>query len=169
MPSLARRQPDLPYRICVGVMLLNPERKIWIGRRQPRWVADKSAFIWQMPQGGICPNEAIPDAAKRELLEETGVSSVETVGEIPEWLTYDLPPHLLGVALKGRYRGQRQRWLAMRYLGGQEEIQIEPRNGVKAEFDAWQWASPREVLELALPFKREVYESVLRGFAHLLD
>jgi putative (di)nucleoside polyphosphate hydrolase len=168
MPTAAR-QPDLPYRVCVGVMLLNSRREIWIGRRQPRWIADKSRHIWQMPQGGVCAEESLLEAARRELVEETGVTSVEVVGEIGRWLTYDLPEHLVGVALKGRYRGQRQRWFAMRFVGEDQEIRIEPPAGTKAEFNAWQWARPKEILDLALPFKRSTYEAVLEEFAHLLD
>src|SRR5262245_3305441 len=132
MLSTKTYQPDLPYRICVGVMLLNPRREIWIGRRQPRWITDKTAYVWQMPQGGLLPDEPVLDAAHRELLEETGVSTVEVIAESPRWLTYDLPPHLVGVALKGRYRGQRQRWFAMRFLGEDHEVQIEPQTGAKA-------------------------------------
>lgn len=158
-------RPELPLRPCVGIMLINRSGRAWLGRRAPKWLGTKSAFIWQMPQGGINRNEAPVDAALRELEEETGAHSVDVIGEIPGWLSYELPDHLVGVALKGRYRGQRQKWFAMRFLGADREIDISPRNGHKAEFDDWQWASIEELPALAVPFKRPVYETVVREFA----
>ena len=113
---------------------------MWVGRRRPKWAGDGSAHIWQMPQGGISAGEGARAAALRELEEETGVASVELLAEAPGWFTYDLPEELLGIALKGRYRGQRQKWFAMRFVGDESEIDIAPRNGHKAEFDAWRWA-----------------------------
>ena len=165
----ADRGPDLPYRLCVGVMLLRADRRIWIGRRQPKWINDKSSYIWQMPQGGINSDEPASDAARRELREETGVTRVEILAEIPRWITYDLPDELIGIALKGRFRGQRQRWFAMRFLGDDSEISTLPQGGLKPEFDAWNWATPAEVLQLAFPFRRPTYETILREFAALLQ
>lgn len=157
----------LPYRPCVGIMLLNAEGRIWVGRRLPKWAGDKAAYIWQMPQGGIEKYEPPRLAALRELREETGVSKVEILAEHREWLTYDLPDELLGIALKGKYRGQRQRWFAMRFLGDDSEVEITPRDGHKAEFDAWRWASLEELPDLIVPFKRGIYETVTRDFAYL--
>ncbi len=159
--------PELPLRPCVGIMMLDPRGKVWIGRRRPRWLAKDVPAIWQMPQGGILPGEDARTAALRELHEETGAVSVEILAEIPGWLSYELPPHLLGVALKRRYRGQEQRWFAMRFHGPDSEISITPSAGAKAEFKAWRWADMSEVVDLALPFKRPIYESVVREFAHL--
>ncbi len=114
---LAEKPLDLPYRPCVGIMLINRAGLVWVGRRRPKWAGYGSAHIWQMPQGGITPGEGERAAALRELEEETGVASVELLAEAPDWLSYDLPPDLLGIALKGRYRGQRQKWFAMRFTG----------------------------------------------------
>ncbi len=157
----------LPVRACVGIMLLNTEGKVWVGRRRPKWAGDHSAHIWQMPQGGIEKFEPPRIAALRELREETGVTSVEVLAEHPEWLTYELPEALLGVALKGRYRGQCQKWFAMRFLGQDSEIDIGPKDGLKAEFESWRWAPLEIVPKLIVPFKRDVYDRVAGSFGHL--
>ena len=157
----------LPMRACVGIMLLNAEGKVWVGRRRPKWAGDHAAHIWQMPQGGIEKFESPKLAALRELREETGVTSVEIAGEHPEWLTYELPEALLGIALKGRYRGQRQKWFAMRFTGDDSEIDISARDGLKAEFESWRWAPIDIVPKLIVPFKRGVYEQVASTFGHL--
>lgn len=152
---------DLPYRTCVGIMLINRAGLVWIGQRQPKWV---KAPIWQMPQGGLLASEDPREGALRELREETGVHSVEIVAEAPEWLTYELPPELIGVALKGRYRGQRQKWFAMRFTGPDSEINIKAARGLKTEFDAWRWAYAQEAMSLAIPFKRPLYGQVVNAF-----
>ena len=156
---------ELPYRPCVGIMLINRDGLVWVGRRLPKWVGDRSGYIWQMPQGGIAGGEPARTAALRELEEETAVRSVEIIAEAPGWLSYDLPTELLGVALKGRYRGQRQKWFAMRFLGEDREIDISRRNGHKAEFDDWRWARTTELADLIMPFKRQVYRDVVSIFA----
>jgi putative (di)nucleoside polyphosphate hydrolase len=122
-----------------------------------------------MPQGGVEKFEPPRIAALRELREETGVTSAEIIAEHPDWLTYELPDSLLGIALKGRYRGQRQKWFAMRFLGDDSEINIASKNGLKAEFEAWRWAPIAAVPKLIVPFKRDVYERVTRDFSHLVD
>lgn len=149
-------------------MLINAQGLVWIGRRVPKWVGDRSAAIWQMPQGGIAPGEDPERAALRELAEETGVTSVEVVAEAADWLTYELPRHLVGVALKGRYRGQRLKWFAMRFLGEDSEIDISARDGHKAEFDGWRWARMAELPGLVVPFKRPLYEALADEFAQLV-
>jgi putative (di)nucleoside polyphosphate hydrolase len=159
---------DLPYRPCVGIMLINRDGRVWVGRRRPKWAGDTSSYIWQMPQGGITAGESVSQAALRELEEETGVSSVELLAEAPGWLSYDLPDELLGIALKGRYRGQRQKWFAMRFIGADSEIDITPRGGHKAEFDAWRWVAASELPALIVPFKRQVYADVVSAFAPLV-
>ncbi|MGB3719110.1 MAG: RNA pyrophosphohydrolase [Hyphomicrobiaceae bacterium] len=169
---MGRRRPvdrwDLPYRRVVGIMLINKNGHIWIGRRRPKWLPRDAPPVWQMPQGGIRDGETAREAALRELKEETGVRSIEIVGEITDWLTWELPDDLIGVALKGQYRGQRQRWVAMRFLGEDSEISLKTK-GRKREFKDWRWASPEEVIELAISYRRPVYEKVLREFSQLLQ
>jgi putative (di)nucleoside polyphosphate hydrolase len=157
----------LPYRLGVGIMLINPEGLIWIGRRVMN--ADE-ASNWQMPQGGMNPTEDPATAALRELAEETGVDQVEIIAQTQGWLHYDLPPEAMGHALHGRYCGQKQRWFAMRYLGRDEDfnIHIPPPGGHTPEFDAWRWAPAEEVVRLIIDFKRPVYEAVVREFSALL-
>lgn len=149
-------------------MLFNREGLVWTGRRLPKWAGDRSAYIWQMPQGGLEKGEEPIDAVRRELREETGVTSADVLAEYPDWLTYDLPHDLLGIALKGKYRGQRQRWFAMRFWGDDSEIEISPRTG-KAEFDRWRWRQAAELPELIVSFKRPVYQKVVSTFAHLAE
>lgn len=121
-----------------------------------------------MPQGGIEKYEPPRIAAFRELREETGITNVEVLAEHPDWLTFELPDDLMGVALKGRYRGQRQKWFAMRFHGDDREIDIGPKDGHKSEFEAWRWAPVASVPRLVVPFKRPLYESVTSSFAHLI-
>jgi putative (di)nucleoside polyphosphate hydrolase len=157
----------LPYRPCVGVVLVNRAGLVWIGRRLPKWSEDKSAFIWQMPQGGIDKGEEPRAAAIRELEEETGVHSAEIVAESATWLSYELPANLMGIALKGKYRGQTQKWFVMRFSGDDAEVRIEARNGHKQEFDAWRWAPLAELPGLIVPFKRGIYEALVAEFGAL--
>lgn len=154
----------LPYRPCVGIMLLNREGLVWVGHRIAKWQGDVSADMWQMPQGGIDDGESPREAAMRELAEETGTTRATIVAETDDWLTYDLPAEALGVALKGRYRGQRQKWFAMRFDGKDDDIDIAPEAGEKPEFDRWKWVSIEELPHLVVPFKRQVYDQVVAAF-----
>lgn len=150
----------LPYRRCVGAMILNPAKGIWIGRRTGTAGTTEGFGSWQMPQGGIDDGEAPEVAVLREAREETGMTSLEILGEIPGWHNYDLPPELLGKALKGKYRGQTQKWFVLRFTGPTSEVNITPDDHDQ-EFDAWRWAGPNELLSAIVPFKRGVYQIIL--------
>ncbi|MCW2283223.1 putative (di)nucleoside polyphosphate hydrolase [Rhodoblastus acidophilus] len=161
----------LTYRPCVGIMLLNAEGLVFVGRRKSKRGPDvhPMPYEWQMPQGGIDEGEAPYDAALRELREETNVRSAQLLAEAPNWLTYDLPTEIGKKSWRGRFRGQTQRWFALRFTGEDTEINIDaPDNGRhKAEFDAWRWERMDRLPELIVPFKREVYVQVCAHFAHL--
>ena len=158
---------QLAYRPCVGVMVLNGAGRVWIGRRHdaPGEPEGPGAW-WQMPQGGIDASEDPARAALRELEEETGMRSVSIIAEAPDWYFYDLPENLRPKAWGGRYRGQRQKWFAARFNGSDAEIAL-ARPGHTQEFDAWRWAPMGELTGLIVPFKRAVYEQVVREFAAL--
>ena len=159
---------DLPYRPCVGVVLFNRAGLVFVGRRIGGPEHVDPTHVWQMPQGGIDPGEEPWPAALRELREETNVRSVGRAGEIVEWLNYDIPRDIAGVAWKGQYRGQTQKWFAMRFLGADSEIDVANPDGTQeAEFAAWRWEPLQNVPELVVPFKRAVYERVAREFAPL--
>jgi len=157
----------LPYRPCAGVVVINADGLIWLGRRIGELVEREYEFRWQMPQGGIDADEDPRAAAIRELYEETSIRSVEVLAETKDWIKYELPPEAVGVALKGKFRGQRQKWFAMRFIGGEQEINLEPA-GHKPEFDAWRWATATETIESVVPFKRASYEAVLEEFRDLV-
>jgi len=157
----------LPYRPCVGIMVLNAGGDVWMGRRTDRPDKEVAGGWWQMPQGGIDPGEDPAAAALRELAEETGMRSVGVLAESSTWYPYDLPPELLGRVWGGRYRGQTQKWFAVKFMGAETEIDLSPP-GHEQEFDAWRWTHFDEVLDLIVPFKRDVYARVLAEFRPLL-
>ncbi|MEM6679528.1 MAG: RNA pyrophosphohydrolase [Pseudomonadota bacterium] len=152
----------LPYRPCVGLMLLDGRGHIFAGQR-----VDNHADAWQMPQGGIDKGESPREAALRELTEETGIAPerVEILRESDRWHEYDLPTHLVPRLWKGRYRGQTQRWFALRFLGIDDEIRLDAH---EQEFRTWTWMAPDELISRIVPFKRDTYGAVFAEFADLL-
>ena len=157
---------DLPYRPCVGIALFNHAGRVLIGRRKggAKDVEARAGFEWQMPQGGIDAGEQPLKAARRELFEETNVSTASLLGEARDWLNYDLP--VRSARWRGRYRGQTQKWFAFRFEGKESEIDIDrPAGGAHAaEFEAWRWEKLGNLPALVIPFKRGVYEAVALEF-----
>lgn len=152
---------QLPYRSGVGIVLFNRDGRVFTAQR-----SDMVSDAWQMPQGGIDPDEDPRTAMYRELEEETGVRNAEMLAESRGWLSYDLPYDLVPKLWRGRYRGQRQKWYALRFLGQDREVDI---GGPHAEFSNWCWRPLPEVPQLIVPFKRKIYEQVLDEFGHLED
>ena len=149
------------YRPCVGIVLFNKDGLIFLGKRN-----DVSQNSWQMPQGGIDNNEKPEDAALRELEEETGIKTVEILDHTSDWLTYDYPPLLLNRKFSNYYRGQRQLWFAMRFLGTDDEINLHTNH---AEFNAWKWSNIDELVPLVVDFKKPVYREVVKKFGYLAN
>ena len=150
---------DLPYRPAAGVMLLNSHKQVFVAQR-----LDTTLEAWQMPQGGLDNGEEAEAGALRELAEETGIAAhlVEIIARSAGELVYDLPEDLIGKLWKGRYRGQRQSWFLMRFMGDDSDVNLDTPH---PEFRAWKWADPRDLPDLIVPFKRTLYEDVLREFA----
>ena len=144
----------LPLRIGVGIILINNENKVFVGKR-----IDNPSNSWQMPQGGVDKNENFLQAAKRELEEETSIQTVEVLKELNEWLTYDLPKNLLGKLWEGKYRGQKQKWFIMKFLGNNDEINIKTK---KPEFLDWKWIKPSDLPTVAVDFKVNIYKKMAK-------
>lgn len=168
-------RPDretMPYRDCVGIAVFNHQGNVFVGRRKVgvHWENETELQApWQMPQGGIDKGEDPLRAALRELHEETNITSVSLLAEAPEWIYYDLPEDALGIALKGKYRGQRQRWFAFAFNGNDSEVDVTTPGDSKfgAEFDTWRWEKLSRTPSLIVPFKREAYEKVVEAFADI--
>ncbi|WP_281018244.1 MULTISPECIES: RNA pyrophosphohydrolase [unclassified Minwuia] len=152
---------DLPYRPCVGIMLVNADNQVFVARR-----IDQQVEAWQMPQGGIDAGEDPETAVFREMKEEIGTDNAEILAVSEGWINYDLPDDLVGKVWKGRYRGQTQKWFLLRFNGDDSEIDIATEH---PEFDAWRWASFADLADLVIPFKRESYQQVMAAFAHLFQ
>ena len=156
---MLEKYKKLPLRNGVGIVLLNKDNKGFVGRR-----IDNPINSWQMPQGGIDQNESILDAAKRELEEETGVTNIEVVKELQYWLTYELPNSLLGKIWKGKYRGQKQKWFIMKFLGENKEINIKTQH---PEFLDWKWIEASQLSNVAVPFKLNIYKKLQEEIINL--
>jgi putative (di)nucleoside polyphosphate hydrolase len=150
---------NLPYRAGVGIMLINKNGKVFVAKR-----IDTKAEAWQMPQGGIDDGEDAKTAALREMLEEIGTNKAEIIGESDGWYSYDLPDNLIPTIWGGKFRGQRQKWFALRFLGDDTDINIETDH---PEFCEWQWAEPNTLPDLIVPFKRKLYENLVAEFSPL--
>ena len=144
---------DLPYRPCVGIMLFNQDGKVFVGKR-----IDQTVEGWQMPQGGIDKGEEPREAVLRELQEEVGTAKAQILGEMEAWVTYDLPKHLVGVAFHGKYRGQKQKWFALRFTGTDADIDLTAH---EPEFADFKWVDLKELPDLIVPFKRDTYRQVI--------
>jgi putative (di)nucleoside polyphosphate hydrolase len=157
---------NLPYRPCVGLTVFNDDGLVFIGRRLGGPEHVDATHAWQMPQGGIDEDEDPYEAALRELYEETNIRSVERLGEVEGWLKYDIPPGIAGQAWKGKYRGQKQKWFALRFTGEESEVDIATPGGGqhKPEFVEWRWERLERTPELIVPFKRPVYDRVVTAF-----
>ena len=151
----------LPLRNGVGIVLLNSNNQVFVGKR-----IDNPVNFWQMPQGGVDKNEDFFQAACRELKEETGVESVKLIKEIDNLLTYELPQNLLGKIWKGRYRGQKQKWFIMKFIGNEDEINVKTKN---AEFKEWKWIDINQLTNIVVSFKLEIYKIIVRELKILLN
>ena len=149
----------LPLRLGVGIILLNNENKVFVGKR-----IDNPKNFWQMPQGGCDENENFLDAAKRELEEETSIKKVKILKELDEWFVYNLPKDLLGKIWQGKYRGQKQKWFVMKFLGKNEEINIKTE---KPEFLEWKWIEPNDLPKVVVHFKLDIYKKLSEKLAYL--
>jgi len=147
-----KSRKELPLRLGVGVALLNHENKIFVGKR-----IDNPANSWQMPQGGVDENEDFLQAAKRELEEETSIKSVKLIKELDGWFKYDLPNYLLGKLWDGKYRGQKQKWFVMKFLGKPDEIDVKTKN---PEFFDWKWIELSTLPDVAVHFKVDIYKKI---------
>ena len=143
----------LPLRTGVGIVVLNSQNKIFVGKRK-----DNPFDKWQMPQGGVDPDELLLQAMKRELLEETSIKNIEVLKEFNQWLAYELPENLVGKIWKGKYRGQKQKWFVVRFLGSDSEINVNTKH---PEFIEWKWIDMELLPDLIVHFKKHVYEKVL--------
>jgi len=161
--ALEELRASLPLRKGVGAVIFNGDGQVWIGSRAPR-AGRKIENYWQMPQGGIDKGEDPAEAVIREVAEETGTDKVEILEETSEWIDYDLPDDLIGVAWGGKYRGQRQKWYALKFTGEDSDFDLEAHD--KPEFTEWRWADLAGLPALIVPFKRSLYTEVVAAFEH---
>lgn len=155
------RAENLPMRSGVGVVILNNENKVFVGKRK-----DNPVDNWQMPQGGVDLGEDYLSAMKRELLEETSIKSIKVLKEIENFYEYELPKDLIGIIWKGKYRGQKQKWFIARFIGNEKEINLETR---KPEFIEWKWIFPNDLPKVIVKFKRDMYINLLNDIKKVID
>ena len=153
---------QLPLRLGVGIVVLNNENKVFVGKR----IDNQEGNYWQMPQGGIDENENFLDAAKRELEEETGIKTVKIIKELEKWFIYDLPKNLLGKIWNGKYRGQKQKWFIAKFLGDEEEINLKTEH---PEFIEWKWISPNKLPDVIVDFKKKLYLKLLEEIKKFIN
>ena len=156
-----KKLKNLPLRNGVGILVLNKNNKVFVAKR-----IDNPKNYWQMPQGGIDKGESYLDAAYRELKEETSIQSVSLIKEIEDYITYDLPDHLLGIIWKGKFKGQKQKWFIMRFYGKDSEINI---NTKKAEFLDWKWVDINEITKIVVDFKLHVYKKLTKEVERIIS
>ena len=161
MVEIQEKYKNLPYRVGVGIIVLNKENKIFVAKR-----IDNPKNFWQMPQGGVDEGEDFLSAAYRELEEETSIKNVELITEIDEITTYELPNHLLGKIWKGKFKGQKQKWFLMRHLGSDDEINI---NTSKPEFFEWKWIELNSITEIVVNFKLNVYKILQKKLEKIIN
>ena len=161
MAEILERYKNLPYRVGVGIVVLNKENKIFVAKR-----IDNPKNFWQMPQGGVDEGEDFLSAAYRELEEETSIKKVELITEIDEITTYELPDYLLGKIWKGKFKGQKQKWFIMRYLGSDDEINI---NTLKPEFLDWKWTDINSITQIVVKFKLDVYKTLQQKIKRIIN
>lgn len=152
---------NLPLRIGVGIILLNKNNQVFVGKRR-----DNPGNKWQMPQGGVDQGESFFTAMKRELLEETNIQSIKVVKEIEGFFEYELPKELIGVIWKGKFRGQRQKWFIVKFVGDEREINLQTKN---PEFIEWRWILPEDLPNVIVNFKRDMYLKLLKTIKVLID
>ena len=155
------RAENLPMRSGVGVVILNNENKVFVGKRK-----DNPVDNWQMPQGGVDLGEDYLSAMKRELLEETSIKSIKVLKEIENFYEYELPKDLIGIIWKGKYRGQKQKWFIARFIGNEKEINLETR---KPEFIEWKWIFPNDLPKVIVKFKKDMYINLLNDIKKVID
>ena len=161
MAEIQERYKNLPYRVGVGIIVLNKENKIFVAKR-----IDNPKNFWQMPQGGVDEGEDFLSAAYRELEEETSIKNVELITEIDGITTYELPDYLLGKIWKGKFKGQKQKWFIMRYLGSDDEINI---NTHKPEFLDWKWTDINSITQIVVKFKLDVYKTLQQKIKRIIN
>jgi putative (di)nucleoside polyphosphate hydrolase len=156
-----KKDKILPLRTGVGIVVLNYENKVFVGKRR-----DNPIDKWQMPQGGVDPGESLIEAMRRELLEETGITNIKILKELNYWLEYELPKDLIGIIWKGKFRGQKQRWFIVKFLGTDKEVNVKTKS---PEFIEWKWLNIEELPNVIVDFKKDVYRKLLIELKNLIN